>query len=491
VSTGQTSIAAAMSWVQGRGPQWLRQYCDHHRTEYEDKPQKPSVLERRRGELLWVCANAGCPGIVNIPPPPHMRAWAQIIGGDRSVIRRAYTDARAREEQAAEVGILVPGRRLKSIESRATAPTVAAVAIRDACPWGDHAYLVGKGPSLDRLTLRDFPSAQSPVLCCNESVLAVERLRLPNPIFGIQQDARLERRGMPQSSPWLLSCYAWDACRANELPNAVQYTPEDYAGGNTSPTACVALRMLANAGGFRTVSMLAFDAVTDGNCDYAPSIGTSPDEWMRPDDADRFIAYGDRFRADAVHCGLALEYPAATVTVATWWHPGGPWGPEDVRRMFRSAIEHVGRAHRLCVVSTSAGQLGPVGHRVDLVPPGWAGACAVGAVGGADSTVCLHPWCALSGPVSVPAMEPRTLYHSTGPCGQPAVDVLAWTGDAMIEPCMDILTTCRERPAAIDYADPAALWDACRRHGVAVVPGPWRATTRFPDYGPPVVSVAG
>jgi hypothetical protein len=48
-------------------------------------------------------------------------------------------------------------------------------------------YIVGKGPSLDKINIDLFlPSL--PILCLNEAIIIVRNLRLPNPIFSFQVD---------------------------------------------------------------------------------------------------------------------------------------------------------------------------------------------------------------------------------------------------------------------------------------------------------------
>lgn len=54
---------------------------------------------------------------------------------------------------------------------------------------GKIAYLIGKGPSCDKLTKDYFKIKDAPVIATNEAYLLAKRLDLPNPIFFTQADA--------------------------------------------------------------------------------------------------------------------------------------------------------------------------------------------------------------------------------------------------------------------------------------------------------------
>lgn len=53
---------------------------------------------------------------------------------------------------------------------------------------GRPAYIVGKGPSLQYLSARDFPDKEAPVLVVNEALLVVQELGVPNPLLSMQKD---------------------------------------------------------------------------------------------------------------------------------------------------------------------------------------------------------------------------------------------------------------------------------------------------------------
>lgn len=96
-------------------------------------------------------------------------------------------------------------------------------ALRDALNGGDTVYIIGKGPSLDELTKEDFIEySNAPVLCVNESVHAIERLDIANPLFCIQYDRLNNISNKPQRATWFLSDYAWIA-QNGEKSGAVKF----------------------------------------------------------------------------------------------------------------------------------------------------------------------------------------------------------------------------------------------------------------------------
>src|ERR1035437_3888987 len=58
-------------------------------------------------------------------------------------------------------------------------------------------YVVGKGPSLDNITAGCFPDPQAPIICINESIHVIEKLKLPNHIYVTQLDSELQETCRP------------------------------------------------------------------------------------------------------------------------------------------------------------------------------------------------------------------------------------------------------------------------------------------------------
>lgn len=193
-------------------------------------------------------------------------------------------------------------------------------------PKYHHAYLVGKGPSLDRLSPDHFPDPKAPVIAINEAIHPLEKLNLPNPIFCIQQDASLGSKCRPKYSKWIVSRQALKASGADVAINAFSYVPEDIGHSTTSLTGMVAITLLHQAH-YSSLTMLAFDAHF-GNVNYAPSIGHSHIKKGQKD--DRFIRHDERMEKQAREYGMSME-----------WTPPAP-GWELVTLCVRGGIYHKG-----------------------------------------------------------------------------------------------------------------------------------------------------
>ena len=164
-------------------------------------------------------------------------------------------------------------------------------AVRDALGGGGAVYIVGKGPSLDRLTPDDFAEfPDAPILCINESIHAVERLDIPSGrLFCVQYDRLDNVSNKPQRATWLLSSFAWDAQRGKDA-GAIKYDLKDVSPDKPNLTANTAIS-IASLAGADTAVMLGFDAAFGGNCDYAKSIGHSP--YLQGQSPRRFIRFAE------------------------------------------------------------------------------------------------------------------------------------------------------------------------------------------------------
>ena len=263
-----SQYAAARRWTEAHGPQSLRkQLSDLLQTSR--KPMSPCRLASLRRAFITAAKAAG------FAPP-------QTLGNALSLSKGSP-----------------PGPA-----------SPCSLELRRQCPRATHAYLIGKGPSLDQLTPAAFAAhPAAPVLCCNESIHTVEALDLPNPVFCIQQDAVLKERCRPRAATWFLSKQAWEAGRGDWHPRAVRYDPKTLGLKAKSLTARIALAILANAGGFEHVHFRAFDACVTGDCGYADSIGESPTK--RRKNARRFIGFCKELELAATSHQLAQHWPTS------------------------------------------------------------------------------------------------------------------------------------------------------------------------------------
>lgn len=135
---------------------------------------------------------------------------------------------------------------------------------------GKTVYLIGKGPSLDKISKADFDDTTSPILCINHSLKTIKGLGLPNPLVGVQYDGAL---GLScyQDTPMIVSRRAFGYFRGKK--DIYPFREGQY--GRISAT--VALNAARELGAVKFV-LLGFDAQTNGNLEYAESVGISSGE---------------------------------------------------------------------------------------------------------------------------------------------------------------------------------------------------------------------
>ena len=224
----------------------------------------------------------------------------------------------------------------------------AAQAIKRAAPAATRAYVVGKGPSLDALTVADFPDATAPVLAVNEAIHAIERLGLPNPLFCVQQDAGLNETCRPKAATWLLSAQAWKTGKGDTCQHAIKYTPAEFGLLSKTLTSAVAMR-LARLAGIRDITMLAFDAHFSGNCDYATAIGHEPVNKNK-----RFIKFAqmlDGFMAQQSGVKLTWQPPKDFWTILLVLKTGGHYDWRHVEAAKEQIARRIKSPHRVLVLS--------------------------------------------------------------------------------------------------------------------------------------------
>ncbi len=315
------------------------------------------------------------------------------------------------------------------------APSAAADSIRQASGAATHAYLVGKGPSLDRLTAGDFPAAGDPILCANEAVHAIERLNLPNPVFGVQQDARLRQAARPTSATWLLSSQAWKQCKGYEYAGAVQYDSAAIGGSTKSLTANQSLRLLGMAG-FRTVTMLAFDACTCQQTDYAASVGVKSSQFGQ--NPKRFVGYCPEIARVGKIEGMAMTWqpPGDGWTVVCVLRTGGRYGVEHVEWLRAQVASRIKTPHRFACLTDAPG-MAPYAIPLAHGWPGWWSKLELGRPGlFAGGVLYLDLDVVLPREITLPHWDTLTrgeVYARPdwSRAGQINSSVMLWRGDAM------------------------------------------------------------
>lgn len=155
---------------------------------------------------------------------------------------------------------------------------------------GNRCYIVGKGPSLDKIKEKDFPDPRAPIIALNESVLEVEKLDIPNPIFGLQQDAKLRDTCYPERAGIFVSQKAIPFYQ--DKPRVYAFSSLRY-GLSINSLSVLAAMAIARAFGTLGFYFVSFDAATsDGKIlDYADSV---PYESIWGGDPKRFKTHKPR-----------------------------------------------------------------------------------------------------------------------------------------------------------------------------------------------------
>lgn len=136
-------------------------------------------------------------------------------------------------------------------------------------------YVVGKGPTLDKLEVSDFDNQDAVVVCINESIHTIKKLHLPNQIIGVQYDGELGAKCWV-GDPMIISNRCAPAYTGK--PNVFIVRERKY--GTLSAT--MAIGVLKDLGADR-FTLMAFDAATNGSLEYADSIGYSSAKSGSPD----------------------------------------------------------------------------------------------------------------------------------------------------------------------------------------------------------------
>ena len=134
---------------------------------------------------------------------------------------------------------------------------------------GRKCYIIGKGPSLDHLNASYFLDTQAPVIGINEAVHTVTELDIPNPVFGLQQDAALKDRCYPSRGRMFVSIKAASFYADKEIH---VFDARDYGLNLNSLSVSAAIEIVKTLGG-TSFELLCFDSCVTKNLEYAKCIG--------------------------------------------------------------------------------------------------------------------------------------------------------------------------------------------------------------------------
>lgn len=150
---------------------------------------------------------------------------------------------------------------------------------------GRRVYIIGKGPSLDALTLDYFKNLDAPIIAINEAIHKVESLWPQNTVFGLQQDLKLTNTCRPLRAAMLVEtkasnfyadyqfAYVFDNRLLGLPPNAL------------SVAAAIKIALRFGATGFVFIS---FDACVNTKTAYAECIGSKSSDGGEP---SRFLKH--------------------------------------------------------------------------------------------------------------------------------------------------------------------------------------------------------
>lgn len=153
-------------------------------------------------------------------------------------------------------------------------------------------YIVGKGPSLDSISGKDFPE-NWPIICINESIHKIESLQIENEIFMMQQDQGLKDTCRPKRGTIIISNHA-SQWYANDMKRYI-YSPKAL-GLTTGSLTVVCAITLAKKLGVTGFVLLCFDACVNQKLDYASCVGYPHTRGGKP---NRFINH-KKYIEDAV-----------------------------------------------------------------------------------------------------------------------------------------------------------------------------------------------
>lgn len=170
---------------------------------------------------------------------------------------------------------------------------------------GQGCYIIGKGPSLDDLTYEYFTQPQWPIIALNETILIIERMGLPNPVFGLQQDASLRNKCQPQRSPIFVETKAANYYRSYKDAYLFENT---RIGLHRSALSVSAAIKIARSLGVSSFELLCFDSCVNKKLTYAKCIGYAVTWGGKP---GRFLTHKKKIVHSAADIPIVWTIPEA------------------------------------------------------------------------------------------------------------------------------------------------------------------------------------
>lgn len=166
-----------------------------------------------------------------------------------------------------------------------------------------YGYIVGKGPSLDNLTKKDFPDKKAPILAINEAIFKVNKLKLKNPVYLIAQDGHFKDTLGTGKTGALISKSLFNYYDDHKEKNIMSFSPTAILPrGMMNITVNIAITILKQCGA-EELGLVSFDGVALGDTRYA-EVSKTPIE--RGGNPRRFLEQKARIKACAQ--GTPIEY---------------------------------------------------------------------------------------------------------------------------------------------------------------------------------------
>jgi hypothetical protein len=146
---------------------------------------------------------------------------------------------------------------------------------------GQEISIIGKGPSLDRLKKEHITG---PTIALNEAFAIAQKLGVE---YGTQLDAWMKDACYPHQG--ILFCSPRSKLHYTGVKNAKLLDPRQL-GLTATPSSLEYAIALAIRMGATKIRLIAFDAMQNGNCDYANAVGYKPTNMGDP---KRFLKHGD------------------------------------------------------------------------------------------------------------------------------------------------------------------------------------------------------
>lgn len=138
-----------------------------------------------------------------------------------------------------------------------------------------HAYIIGKGPSLDLLTPSMLAAKEGPIIAINESIHRIEALHPTAQVYGVQMDHDLRETCAPTgpNSRLILSPRCGNLYESHRIYKDV-IDPRSFGLLDNCLSAVFAIQ-LARHMGCVEATLCCFDGCTVGDFEYAKCIGHS------------------------------------------------------------------------------------------------------------------------------------------------------------------------------------------------------------------------